>query len=63
VPYSRRLVVNVEAALKGERGFSRIPTGLFPREFALSADGKTLLVSDYASGMVQAVNVSQLTLN
>jgi DNA-binding beta-propeller fold protein YncE len=56
-------VVNVEAALKGEQGFPRIPTGLFPREFALSPDGKTLLVSDYASGMVQAVNVSQLTLN
>lgn len=56
-------VVDVEAALKDEQGFPRIPTGLFPREFALSPDGKTLLVSDYASNMVQAVNVSQLNLN
>ncbi len=56
-------VVNVEAALKSKQGFPRIPTGLFPREFALSPDGMTLLVSDYTSGIVQAVNVSQLTLN
>ena len=53
-------VVDVEAALKGKQGFPRIPTGLFPREFAVSPDGKTLLVSNFDSDMVQAVNVSQL---
>ncbi|KAE9371763.1 nitrous oxide reductase [Stipitochalara longipes BDJ] len=53
-------VVDVEAALNGTQGFPRIPTGLFPREIALSPDGKTLLVSDYSSNIVQAVNVTQL---
>ncbi|KAN0096741.1 putative isomerase YbhE [Hyaloscypha variabilis] len=54
-------VVDVEAALNGTQGFPRIPTGLFPRELALSPDGKTLLVSDYSSDIIQAVNVTQLT--
>lgn len=53
-------VVDVGAALKGKQGFPRIATGLFPREFAVSLDGKTLLVSDYDSDAIQAVNVSQL---
>jgi DNA-binding beta-propeller fold protein YncE len=53
-------VVDVKAALEGKQGFPRIATGLFPRELALSPDGKTLLVSDYDSKMVQAVNVSQI---
>ena len=53
-------VVDAEAALKGKQGYPRIPTGLFPREFAVSPDGKTLLVSDYSSNAIQAVNVSQL---
>jgi hypothetical protein len=44
-------------------GFPRIPTGLFPREFALSPDGKTLLVPNYGSKPVQALNVAQLALN
>ncbi len=51
-------VVDFEAVLKGEQGFPRIPTGSFPREFEFSPDGKTLLFSDYASYMVQAVNMS-----
>ncbi|KAF8849344.1 hypothetical protein BDZ45DRAFT_752888 [Acephala macrosclerotiorum] len=53
-------VVDAEAALKGKQGFPRIPAGLFLREFALSPNGKTLLVSDYGSDVVQAVNVAQL---
>jgi len=53
-------VVDVEAALNGTQGSPRIPTGLFPREMALSPDGKTLLVSDYGSNVTQAVNVTQL---
>lgn len=51
-------VVDAEAALKSKQGFPRIPTGLFPREFALSPNGKTLLVSDYGSDVVQAVNIT-----
>jgi DNA-binding beta-propeller fold protein YncE len=54
-------VVDAEAALKGKQGFPRIPTGIFPREFSLSPNGKTLLATDYGSGVVQAVNVSQLS--
>ncbi|KAE8444550.1 hypothetical protein EG329_014474 [Mollisiaceae sp. DMI_Dod_QoI] len=53
-------VVDAAAALKGKQGFPRIPAGLFPREFTLSQNGKTLLVSDYGSDVVQAVNITQL---
>ncbi|KAI1406170.1 cytochrome cd1-nitrite reductase-like protein [Hypoxylon fuscum] len=53
-------VVNVEAALNGVQGFPRIPTGLFPREFAVSPDRKTLLVSQYQSKAVQAVDITRL---
>jgi hypothetical protein len=53
-------VVDAEAALNGKQGFPQIPTGLFPREFAVSPDGKTLLVSEYTSEAIQAVDVSQL---
>ena len=54
-------VVDVDAALRGERAvLGQIPTGLFPRELAVSPDGKTLLVSVYGSEMVQAVDVSTL---
>jgi DNA-binding beta-propeller fold protein YncE len=55
-------VVDVEEAVKGKQsgGFPRIPTGLFPREVAVRPNGDTMLVSDYFSRAVQAVNVSQL---
>ena len=53
-------VIDVEVALNGTQGFPRIPTGLFPRDMAVSPDGKTLLVSVYGSNMTQAVNVTQL---
>jgi DNA-binding beta-propeller fold protein YncE len=53
-------VVDVHAALQGRQGFPRIPTGLFPREFAVSPDRETLLVSEYGSEAIQAVDVSQL---
>jgi DNA-binding beta-propeller fold protein YncE len=53
-------VVDVHAALQGRQGFPRIPTGLFPREFALGPDRETLLVSEYGSEAIQAVDVSQL---
>lgn len=54
-------VVNTQAALKGEQAnLGQIPTGMFPRELAVSPDGKTVLVSVYGSSVVQAVDVSTL---
>lgn len=54
-------VVDVGMALRGEAAvLGRIPTGLFPREIALSPDNGTLLVSDYMSMEVQAVDVATL---
>ena len=54
-------VVDVDAALRGEKAtLGQIPTGLFPREMAVSPDGKTVLVSDYGSSMIQAIDVSTL---
>jgi DNA-binding beta-propeller fold protein YncE len=53
-------VVNVAAALSGGRAVvGHIPSGSFPREMALLADG-TLLVSNYASGQVEAVDVASI---
>ena len=53
--------VDVDAALRGERAnLGQIPTGLFPREMAVSPNGRTVLVSDYGSLMIQAVDVSTL---
>ena len=56
-------VVDVQKALEtGGKGavLGRIPTGLFPREFAVSNDGQTVLVSDYTSNSVQAVDVASI---
>ena len=54
-------VVNTRAALAGESAtLGRIQTGTFPREFALSPDGKTLLVSDYDSQQIQAIDTATL---
>ncbi|KAI1452804.1 cytochrome cd1-nitrite reductase-like protein [Annulohypoxylon moriforme] len=53
-------VVDVEEALKGKQGFQKIPTGMFPREFAVSPDGKTVLVAQYRSNAVQALDVARL---
>lgn len=54
-------VVDVDAAIRGEQAnLGQIPTGLFPRELAISPDGKTVLVSDYGSLMIQAIDVSTL---
>lgn len=55
-------VVNVQAALAGNSSavLGRVATGLFPREFATSLDGKTILVADYNSSQVQVVDVSSL---
>lgn len=54
-------VVDVNAALGGKDAMlGRIPTGLFPREFAISLDRKTILVSDYSSLQIQALDVDTL---
>ena len=54
-------VFDVHAALRGEKAnLGQIPTGLFPRELAVSPDGRTVLVSDYDSLMIQAIDVSTL---
>ncbi|GAA1931752.1 YncE family protein [Streptantibioticus ferralitis] len=54
-------VVDTQAALAGKpANLGRIQTGAFPREFALSPDGKTLLVSDYDSKQIQAIATTTL---
>ncbi|GAB7346051.1 hypothetical protein MBLNU457_4816t1 [Dothideomycetes sp. NU457] len=55
-------VVDVRAALRNNSAavLGQISTGKFPREFASSPDGRTVLVSDYGSRVVQAVDVASL---
>ncbi|KAL9071913.1 MAG: hypothetical protein Q9157_005297 [Trypethelium eluteriae] len=54
-------VVDVDAALSGKPAvLGRIPTGLFPREFAASPNGNTILVADNESNEVQVIDVSTL---
>jgi DNA-binding beta-propeller fold protein YncE len=53
-------VVNVATALSGGQAVAgQIQSGSFPREMALLRDG-TLLVSDYDSGQVEAVDVASI---
>jgi len=52
--------VNVAAALAGRQAVvGRIPAGLFPRDMTVSPDG-TLLVSNYISGQLEAVDVASI---
>jgi len=54
-------VVDVRAALRGKLAvLGEIPTGMFPSEFARNPDGKTILVSDYGSREVPAIDVTTL---
>lgn len=55
-------VVNVEAALSGSQDavLGYIPTGPFPREFAVSPDNRTMLVADFTFEAIQAVDLSTL---
>jgi DNA-binding beta-propeller fold protein YncE len=54
-------VVNVAAALAGEPALAGLlPAGGFPREMAPEPDGRTLLVTNYASGQIEIVNVAGL---
>jgi DNA-binding beta-propeller fold protein YncE len=54
-------IVNVAAALAGKPAvIGYIPAGQFPREMALEPGGGTLLVTNYMSGQLEAVNVSAI---
>jgi DNA-binding beta-propeller fold protein YncE len=54
-------VVNVGAALAGRPALAGLlPAGRFPREMAPEPGGRTLLVTNFASGQVELVNVADL---
>jgi DNA-binding beta-propeller fold protein YncE/tRNA A-37 threonylcarbamoyl transferase component Bud32 len=54
-------VVDVSKALAGKPALLGVAkSGLAPRQFALSPNGKTLLVTNTGSGQVEAVKVAQL---
>lgn len=54
-------VVNVAAALARRPAvIGSIPAGLFPREMALVPGGRRLLVTNYASGQLEAVSVPSI---
>lgn len=58
---SNLAVVDTGAALDDRPALvGTIPTGLFPREMALIPDTNTLLVTNYLSAQVQAVNLDNL---
>jgi DNA-binding beta-propeller fold protein YncE len=52
-------VVGAAAALAGRPGLlGYLPAGGFPREMALEPGGRTLLVSNFSSGQLEAVDVA-----
>ncbi|KAI4601539.1 hypothetical protein KJ359_011669 [Pestalotiopsis sp. 9143b] len=54
-------VVSTNSVAQGKLvNYPQIPTGLFPREFGLSPDGNTLLVSEFDSYSIRAIDVSPL---
>jgi DNA-binding beta-propeller fold protein YncE len=54
-------VVSVAAALAGKSAaVGLITAGLFPREMALEPDGQRLLVTNFASGQLEAVSVPSI---
>ena len=54
-------VVNVAAALAARPAvLGSIPAGLVPREMALVPGGRQLLVTNYASGQLEAVSVPSI---
>jgi DNA-binding beta-propeller fold protein YncE len=54
-------VVSVPAALAGQPALlGLVPAGGFPREMALEPGGRTLLVTCFTSGQVEAVDVASL---
>jgi DNA-binding beta-propeller fold protein YncE len=54
-------VVNTAAALAGESAVAgSVPAGQFPREMALEPGGQRLLVTNYASGQLEAVSIPSI---
>jgi hypothetical protein len=54
-------VVDVPAALAGKPALlGYLPAGRFPREMALESGGKVLLVTNFGSGQLEAVDVAGL---
>jgi DNA-binding beta-propeller fold protein YncE len=54
-------VVSVPAALAGRPALlGLVPAGQFPREMAVTPDGRSLLVGNYASGQLEVVDVASL---
>ena len=54
-------VVDVAAALAGKPAATGlIPAGQFPREMALEPDGQRLLVTNFASGQLEAVSIPSI---
>jgi DNA-binding beta-propeller fold protein YncE len=61
LPVSNLAVVDVAAALHGRPALlGYLPAGRFPRDVTASANGSLLLVGNYASGQVEAVNAAEL---
>jgi DNA-binding beta-propeller fold protein YncE len=58
---SNLAVVNVAAALAGKPALAGyLPAGTFPRQMALEPSGRTLLVTNFGSEQLEAVNVANL---
>jgi DNA-binding beta-propeller fold protein YncE len=54
-------VVDTAAALGGKPALvGQLSSGAFPRQLALEPNGQTLLVTNFDSGQLEAVNVSQI---
>jgi DNA-binding beta-propeller fold protein YncE len=54
-------VVDAAAALAGKSVVvGLIPAGLFPREMALEPDGQRLLITNFASGQLEAVSIPSI---
>ncbi|HET7017034.1 MAG TPA: beta-propeller fold lactonase family protein [Streptosporangiaceae bacterium] len=54
-------VVSVKAALTGRPAMvGYVPSGLDPRQLAVSPDGRTLLVGNFGSGELETVNLTEL---
>jgi DNA-binding beta-propeller fold protein YncE len=54
-------IVDTAAALAGKPALKgQLASGAFPRQLALEPNGQTLLVTNFDSGQLEAVNVSQI---
>jgi DNA-binding beta-propeller fold protein YncE len=54
-------VVSVPNALSGKAALAgQIPAGTFPRQFALSPDGRTLYVTNFSSAQLETVSITDL---